>query len=111
MIAFRAGVPIFTLLAWEGYTSLWALLMMPAAIIAAIGSLAERWERVEKWSALALTALQSGYVVGVNAVGFVGDDLGRQYVGVISLIAIVIPAVRFVYLAAQSGKRRASGRG
>lgn len=106
VIAFIAGIPIFTLLAPEGYTSLWAAALVPAAVVAAVGSLAERWENIEKWAALALTALQSGYVVGVNAVGFAGGDLTRQYVGVLSVIAIVLPATRFVYLAAQSGKKR-----
>lgn len=109
VIAFQAGIPIFTLLTWEGYTSIWAALLVPAAIVAAIGSLADRWQRIEKWSTLALTALQSGYVIGLNAVGFIAGDLSRQYVGVIALIAIVLPATRFVYLAAQSGKAAADG--
>jgi len=106
VIAFIAGIPIFSLLTPIGYTSVWAALSLPAALVAAIGSLTENWEKVEKWAALALTGLQSAYVLGVNAVGFAGGDLDRQYVGVISLIAIVLPAARFVYLAAQSGKRR-----
>jgi hypothetical protein len=106
VIAFIAGIPIFNLLAPEGYTSVWALLLMPAAVLAAIGSLAQRWETLEKWAALALTALQSPYVIGVNVVGYAGGDLSRQYVGVISVIAIVLPAVRFVWLASQSGKKK-----
>lgn len=107
VIAFLAGIPIFTLLTPEGYTSVWAALMMPAALVAAVGSLAERWEqRIEKWAALVLTALMSAYVIGVNAVGFASGDLDRQFVGVIALIAIVLPATRFVYLASQSGKAR-----
>lgn len=106
VIAFIAGIPIFSLLAPEGYTSIWAALSLPAALVAAIGSISDRWEKVEKWAALALTALQSGYVLGVNSVGFALGDLGRQYVGVIAVIALIPPAVRFVYLAAQSGKVR-----
>lgn len=104
-IAFIAGVPLFSLVTWEGYTPVWAVLMGTSAVIAAIGSVSDRWDRIEKWAALSLTAMMLGYAGGMNLVGFAEADLKRQFVGVVAVIAMVLPATRFAWLAAQSGKR------
>lgn len=106
VIAFIAGVPVFRLTAPEGYTSVWAVFLGASAVVAAVGSITDRWQRVEKWSALVLAALMSAYVAGINAIGFAGGDLDRQVVGGVAFIAWILPAIRFAYLAAQSGKRR-----
>lgn len=106
VIAFIAGVPVFRLTAPEGYTSIWAVLLGSAAVLAAIGSITDRWQQLEKWASLVLSAMMLAYVGGLNGVGFVEGDLDRQFVGAIAFIAFILPAVRFVYLAAQSGKRK-----
>lgn len=106
VIAFIAGVPVFRLTAPEGYTSAWALLLGTAAVLSAIGSVSDRWQQLEKWASLVLSAMMLAYVGGLNGVGFVEGDLDRQFVGAIAFIAFILPAVRFVYLAAQSGKRK-----
>lgn len=106
VIAFIAGVPVFRLTAPEGYTSVWALLLGTSAILSAIGSITDRWQQMEKWASLGLASMMGAYVGGLNGVGFVEGDLDRQFVGAIAFIAFILPAVRFVYLAAQSGKRR-----
>lgn len=106
VIAFLAGVPVFRLTAPEGYTSLWAVLLGTSAVLAAIGSITDRWQQLEKWASLVLSAMMLAYVGGLNGVGFVEGDLDRQFVGAIAFIAFILPAVRFVYLAAQSGKRK-----
>lgn len=111
IVAFIAGIPLFdNVVDVTNFTSIWALLMGPAAVVAAIASTTHRWETMEKWAALVLTALQSGYVIGMNTAGFILGDLDRQYVAAVALIAIVLPATRFVYLAAQSGKGKADDR-
>lgn len=104
-IAFIAGVPVFSLVTWVGYTPIWAILLGTSSVVAAIGSITDRWNKTEKWACLVLTAMLLGYVGGLNGVGFVEGDLKRQFVGAIALIAMVLPATRFVYLAAQSGKK------
>ena len=106
VIAFLAGVPVFRLTAPDGYTAIWAVLLGLAAILSAIGSITDRWQQLEKWASLGLASMMLAYVGGLNGVGFVEGDLDRQFVGAIAFIAFILPAVRFVYLAAQSGKRR-----
>lgn len=106
VIAFLAGVPVFRLTAPEGYTSVWAVILGTSAVLSAIGSVTDRWQQLEKWASLVLSAMMLAYVGGLNGVGFVEGDLDRQFVGAIAFIAFILPAVRFVYLAAQSGKRK-----
>lgn len=106
VIAFIAGVPVFMLTAPEGYTSVWAILLGTSAVLSVVGSVTDRWQQLEKWASLVLSAMMLAYVGGLNGVGFVEGDLDRQFVGAIAFIAFILPAVRFVYLAAQSGKRK-----
>lgn len=105
-IGFWAGVPIFSLLTPPGYTSIWAVLLGIAAITCTVFSLRSKWEKMEKWAALALSALMAAYCMGLNMQGYTEQDLDRQFIGVIAVIAIVLPIGRFLYLAAQSGKKR-----
>lgn len=113
VIAFLAGVPIFDLTTPQGYTPIWAALLGASAVASAIGSITDRWQKVERWATLVLSAMLLTYIVPMNVVGFLEQDASRQFVGVIAMIAGVMPIVRFVYLAAQSGKKKlhASPRG
>jgi uncharacterized membrane protein YjjB (DUF3815 family) len=106
VIAFIAGVPIFRLTAPQGYTSIWAVLLGVSAVLSAIGSITDRWQQLEKWASLGLSSMMAAYVGGLNGVGFAEGDLNRQFAGAVAAIAFILPAVRFVYLAAQTGKRR-----
>ena len=105
IIAFIAGIPVFKLTTPEGYTSVWAVLLGSSAIVAAIGSTTDRWQALERWASLALSALLLTYIGGLNLVGFIEGDLDRQFIGAVALIAGILPITRFVYLAAQSGKK------
>lgn len=105
IIAIIAGVPVFSLTAWEGYATIWGALMCVAAIISAVGALDDRWQVWERWASLALSSLMLAYVGGLNLVAFVAGDLDRMFVGGVAMIALVLPLCRFVYLASQAGKR------
>ena len=105
VIAFIAGVPVFRLTAPAGYTAVWAVLLGTSAVVSAIGSISDRWQHVELWASLALSSLMFAYVGGVNGIGFVEGDIDRQFLGAIAFIAWILPAVRFLYLAAQTGKK------
>ena len=104
--AFIAGVPVFTMTTPEGYTSIWAVLLGGSAVLSAIGSITDRWQVLEKWASLILSALWLTYVGGLTGVGFAEGDPDRQFIAAASLTLLVLPVARFVYLAAQSGKKK-----
>lgn len=104
VIAFIVGVPIFNLTTPPGWTPVWAVFLGVSALISAIGSVTDRWQKVEKWATLFLSAMLLAYVGGLNIVAWVELDLDRQFIGGVALIAAILPITRFVYLAAQSGK-------
>lgn len=104
VIALIAGVPILDFSNLPGYLPVWATLLGLSAMIAAIGSLTDRWQRYERWATLLLSALLFAYVGGLNIAAWVEQDLSRQFVGGIAFIAAILPVARYVYLAAQSGK-------
>lgn len=108
-ISFIAGVPAFSLTTIPGYTPVWAFIMGTGAVIAAIGSTADKWEHIEKWGALAVTAMMLGYVGTIHVIGFVTGDINRQAVAAALTLGLVLPAVRFVWLAAQTGKKPRGG--
>jgi hypothetical protein len=104
--AFIAGVPVFNLTTFPGYTPVWAVLLGGSAVLSAIGSITDRWQQLEKWSSLALSALWLAYVGGLTGVGFAQGDPDRQFLAAASITLLVLPVARFVYLAAQSGKKK-----
>lgn len=106
IIAFLAGVPVLTLTAPEGYTSIWAAFLGVSALVSAIGSTTDKWQKLEKWASLSLSAMLLAYVGGLNIVGYISGDLDRQFVGAVAIIASVLPITRFIYLAAQTGKSK-----
>jgi hypothetical protein len=110
LIAFRSGVPIFEDTTPHAWRAVWASILGVSAIIAAIGSLDDRWHQWEKWASMSVSAMMGSYVIALNLAGYVDGDLARQFVGVIALIASVLPITRFVYLAAQSGKKHVDPR-
>lgn len=106
VIAFVSGVPILDLSTPSGYRAIWAILLGAAAVASAIGSITDHWQKLELWATLALSALLLTYIGSLNIAGYVENDLARQFIGVIALIAGVLPLTRFVYLAAQMGKKK-----
>lgn len=104
-VGFLTGIPIFDLTTPEGWTPIWAVILGTSAVIAGIGSISDRWHLVEKWASLFLSAMIFAYVGSLNLVAWLEGDLARQFVGAVAFIASILPVTRFVYLAAQSGKR------
>jgi hypothetical protein len=111
VVAFFAGVPVFNLTTFPGWTPVWAGLLAISAVLGAVGSITDRWQQLEKWATLSMSALFLAYIAGLNIVGFIEHDLGRQFAGAVALIAGILPMTRFVYLAAQSGKKRVTTNG
>lgn len=104
VIAVIAGVPILDFSNLPGYLPVWAFGLGVSAILSAVGSLTDRWQKVERWATLVLSALLIAYIGGLNIAAWGEGDLSRMFVGGIAIIAGILPVARFVYLAAQSGK-------
>ena len=102
--AFASGIPVFDLTTPNGYTPVWAVALGVSAIVSAVGATTDRWQTLERWASLVLTAMMVTYTGALFGVGFAEGDPTRQFVAAVSTIALVLPATRFVYLAAQSGK-------
>ena len=106
VVAFIVGVPLFDLLGFvDGYTSVWAVLLGISAILCTFAAVHDKYQPLEKWASLILMAMMSCYVIGMNIVAYAEGDLTRMFVGGIGFIAWVLPATRFGYLAAQTGKK------
>lgn len=103
-IAFISGVPIFEETTVAPWRLVWSFLLGTSAIIAAIGSLDDRWQRVERWASMVLSAMALTYAVALNLVAYGDADFQRQFGGAVAIIALILPLTRFIYLAAQSGK-------
>lgn len=108
IISFIAGIPAFTLTAPQGYTSVWATLLVVASVISAVGAIEDRWNRVERWASLALSSLMLGYVGTINVIAWISGLVDRQAVAAAVAIGFVLPVCRFVYLASQAGKKKAA---
>lgn len=106
VMAFIAGVPVFDLTAPHGYAAPWAVMLGISAILAAIGGLHDGWAKLELWAALGFFALALGYVVPIYVIAFTTGDLNRQTVAVAVTFMLILPASRFGWLAAQSGRKK-----
>ena len=109
-IAIIAGIPVFNLTAPAGYATLWGALLCIAAVVCAVGALDDRWQVWERWASLALSSLMIAYSGALNFLAYAENDLTRMFVGGVSAIALVLPFCRFVYLAAQTGKKKIGNR-
>lgn len=104
VVAFIAGVPILSFNSLPGYLPVWAALLGISAIVSAVGSLTDRWQKIERWATLVLSAMLLAYMGGLNISAWIEHDINRKFVGGIAVIASILPVARYIYLAAQSGK-------
>ena len=104
VVAFIAGVPVFDLTTPSGYQPVWAVILGVSALVSAIGATTDRWQALERWSSLVLSAMMMTYVGALFGIAYAEGDPNRHFAAGIATIALVLPATRFVYLAAQSGK-------
>lgn len=106
IIAVIAGIPVFDLTAPAGYATIWGICLCIAAVVCAVGAVDDRWQVWERWASLVLSSLMIAYTGALNLLAYAEGDLTRMFVGGVAAIALVLPICRFIYLAAQTGKRR-----
>jgi hypothetical protein len=107
VIAVIAGIPVFDLTQPPGYATIWGALLAVSAVVCGVGALDDRWQPWERWASLVMASLMVAYTGALNGLAFFSLDLSRMFVGAISFIALILPACRFVYLASQTGKKKA----
>lgn len=97
------GIETLNILTFEGYTTYWSALLVPAAMIAAWGSMSEDRDRVEKWGAVVVTALLGSWSIAAIIRAVAEGDLGRSAGALTVLIMTLLPATRAVWLLRRAG--------
>ena len=108
--AFIAGVPAFTIAAPEGWTPVWAAILVLGGGSASIGSLAgsKFFERTEAVGAWALFLTLATYAATLLFLAYGGGDNTRVAAGA-GFTALAIPVfVRLLWLMSQFGRKKAT---
>lgn len=93
VIAAVAGAPTLDKSINSAYAFVWAIALGVAAVIAAFGSLEERFEAFEKWAGVAIVGLMSTLLVGAIQLVNLGD-INRAGFSVLLFMVTLIPAAR-----------------
>lgn len=105
--AFIAGVPAFTIAAPQGWTPIWASVLVLGGITAAIGSASDSklFERIETAGAWALFLTLATYAVTLLVLAYGTGDNSRAAVGAGFIALGVMPLVRLLWLMSQFGRK------
>jgi uncharacterized membrane protein YhdT len=108
--AFIAGVPAFIIAAPEGWTPIWASILVLGGIVATIGSAgsSKRFERVETWGAWALFLTLATYAITLLVLAYGNGDNSRAAVGAGFVALGIMPLVRLLWLMSQLGRKKAA---
>lgn len=107
--AFIAGVPAFDIAAPQGWTPIWASILVLGGMTASIGSAASTklFERIETVGAWTLFITLSTYSVTLLVLAYGQGDAGRAAVGAGFAALGVQPFVRLLWLMSQLGRKKA----
>jgi hypothetical protein len=104
--AILAGIPAFDMTAPHGWSVIWGSLMVVAGAVSAASVTRARGERIERWSVGVLCVLSIGYIGSINVLAFVSALPNYQALAAGISLVFVLPLARFLYLAAQAGKKK-----
>lgn len=114
IMAVTAGVPVFSLTTPDGWTTVWATLLIIASVIATVcissdapaaAAMRPKWRVVEFVSTGAVWVFTGSYAAALHILGFVSQDDNRQTAAAVSLGLVVLPLFRWVYLTWRLGRR------
>lgn len=101
MITTQPTLQVFT--DSETWVFAWAVALALSALLASIGSTAERFESLERWGSTMLSVLLLGYAV-ISVIVFVQtQNPDRASFAIISLIVSLVPSSRAVDLLRATG--------
>lgn len=108
--AFIAGIPAFTIAAPEGWTPVWAAVLVIGGAAASIGSVTgtKLFERIETLGAWGLFLTLGTYAATLLSLAYGGGDVTRAAAGA-GFTALAIPVfVRLLWLMSQFGRKKAT---
>lgn len=105
--AFFAGIPAFEFTAPEGWTPIWAAILILGGIVASFGSVADgpRFRRAELGGAVALFLTLGVYSAVLLILAYGVGDISRAAVGAGFVALAVPPGVRMLWLMSQLGRK------
>lgn len=100
------GIPTLDLTTPEGWVSFWGLVVTVAATLAAVFSLRERFEVLERIAAVVLCAYLLTYTVGAWVLIFsdVGQLFQRGAGAIVLTVMSFVPVVRCLYMLSRVGR-------
>lgn len=98
--AFIAGVPAFDIAAPDGWTPIWAAVLVLGGTVGLFGSIADsrRFRAVELGGAIALAATLTTYAGTILAIAYGSGDVGRATAGAGFVGLAVPPVIRMLWL-------------
>jgi len=102
---YLASSPSLDITTSNGYTPLWSIAVTITASVSLIGSLRQRWERMEGWAVLCLAALLIGYAAAPLQLVVSGDHDRAAY-SALALALSVLPSARAWMLIRRAGSTR-----
>jgi hypothetical protein len=100
----RTTSPSFVQVVGDWYTTAWSWCLIAAALVALVGSLSERTEKVERVGVSALACLLLAYAVAPLNLVLRGDP-DRTATSVVALIVSLLPLARSLQLWIGKGHR------
>lgn len=106
--AFIAGIPAFVITAPEGWTPIWATVLVIGGGVGAIGSVSDHkpWSRIELAGSWALFLTLGSYATVLLFLAYGNGDASRAAVGAGFVALGVQPAIRMVWLMSQLGRSK-----
>lgn len=100
------GIPTIDLTTPNGYAAFWGIVVVVTAIVAGLASLRERFEVVERYAAIPLSAFLVTYTAGAWALILtdVGQLFQRGAGAIVLTIMSFIPVVRCIYMLTRIGR-------
>lgn len=119
IIALISGIPAFDQegRTWHGFTTWWGAAMLLGGVLATVCISVEDplrpTRRAIQWAELialgVVLVMAATYSGSLHIIAFATGDQNRQTVAAVSLALSVLPFARFLWLALQVGKKKATG--
>lgn len=102
-LAFAGGIPSVALATFDSFTTYMSAGLCVASVIGVVASFRQKWEWIEKWAALVITAFLATWAVSATWRAFAEGDLDRAAGSFAVLLVAMLPALRSFGLMTRAG--------